>query len=63
MANTKNLSREERKRVKRAARKVYKGLWRGLTAAERREYGKLEKKVSLKAFIASRKEKPKEASP
>ncbi|MBN1419484.1 MAG: hypothetical protein JXP34_11950 [Planctomycetes bacterium] len=59
MANTKNLSRDDRKRVKRAARKVYKGIWKGMTAAERREYIKLEKKTSLKAFVAS-KQKPKE---
>jgi hypothetical protein len=53
MANTKNLSREMRKGVKRAQRRVLKSLYSGLTAKDRKKFNGAEEKVGLKAFVAA----------
>lgn len=61
MANTKNLSREERKRAKRKARHDLKKLYQSLSPAERREFARLEVKVGLKKFLADKKREREKA--
>jgi len=53
MANTKNLSREMRKGVKRAQRKGLKAIWSGLKAKDRRKFTNMEEQVGLKAYSNS----------
>lgn len=52
MANTRNMSRDERKAKKRSARAANKALYGGLTPKERSDYQRSEK--SLKAFLAEK---------
>ena len=63
MANTKKLSREERKAKKRQVRRELKKLYKGLPKKQRREFVGSGK--SLKAYLAEKKkaaEKPAAAS-
>ena len=59
MADTKKLSREERKRAKRVARRDLKLAFSRLSGKEKREYRKGEIK-SLKAFLKKLEEKKRE---
>lgn len=49
MANTRNLTREERKTKKRAQRRANKALFAGLSSKERTEFYRSEK--TLKAYL------------
>ncbi len=49
MANTKSLSRKERKSAKRKARHELQKMYRNLTSSQRTEFQKSEK--SLKSFV------------
>jgi len=51
MANTKNLSREERKQSKRTSRQELKKLFQTLTRKQRAEFRK--EKQGLKPFVAA----------
>ena len=62
MANTKNLSREQRKAAKRRARRSLKQAWTALTAEQRKQFKKSGEK-SLKKFLASLKAQEKSAPP
>jgi len=50
MANTKSLSRADRKAAKRKARREHKGLFQKLTRKQRAAFRK--EKQSLKSFVA-----------
>lgn len=52
MANTKKLSRKERKQTKRAARRELRKLSEAMPVKQRSEYRKSEK--GLKAFLAEK---------
>ena len=52
MANTKNMSRQDRKQAKRAARRELAKLYAGMSDAQKKRYRKWEKK-GVKAFLAS----------
>lgn len=58
MANTKKLSRQDRKRTKRAARRELGKVNIGLGVKQRREFRKSEK--GLKAFLAEKEKQTAE---
>lgn len=58
MANTKNLSREERKKAKRVARKELRSLALQLTRKDRRAIRKADEPIGVRAYLAE-KAKPK----
>ena len=60
MANTKKLSKEERKSAKRAARRELSKLVESMTIKLRSEYRKSEK--GLRAFIAEKQAAKQEAA-
>lgn len=53
MANTKKLTKDERKKAKRDSRKALKDLFQSLTKAQRSEFKKAKK--GIKRFIAEQK--------
>jgi hypothetical protein len=53
MANSKNLSREMRKGVKRSQRKGLKAIWAELKSKDRRKFRNMEEQVGLKAYANS----------
>jgi len=59
MANTKDLSREDRKKAKRTARKELKAIKTSLSAADRKAIKKAEEPVGVKHYLAQ-KDKKKE---
>lgn len=59
MANTKDLTREERKKAKRAARKELKVINAALSPEDRKAIKKAEEPIGVKHFLAQ-KDKKKE---
>jgi hypothetical protein len=57
MANTSTLDSKARKAAKRAARKELRGLYKNLTAEQKSKLrrARADKKVGIKAFLASEK--------
>ena len=53
MANTKSLSREERKATKRTQRKVLTKLYDTMTSKQHKKFRKLEEPIGFKAFLAA----------
>lgn len=63
MANTKKLPREERAKAKRKSRREAKALYASLTREQRKEFRKRREEITLKQFLAEKKEKEKAAPP
>lgn len=57
MANTKDLSREERKTAKRTARKELKQINASLSPADRKAIRKAEEPIGVKHFLAMKAKK------
>ncbi|MGK0289351.1 MAG: hypothetical protein ACI86H_000788 [bacterium] len=55
MASTKTLSKEERKKSKRNARKELKSLFKGLSKKAKSEFNTLKSKTGIKKFVADKK--------
>lgn len=60
MANTKDLSREERKKAKRAARKELKVIRAALSPADRKAIKKAEEPIGVKHYLAEKARKKSE---
>jgi hypothetical protein len=57
MANTKDLSREDRKKAKRTARKELKVIQASLSPADRKAIKKAEEPVGVKHYLAEKGKK------
>jgi hypothetical protein len=55
MANTKSLTREERKATKRTQRKELSKLYDTMNHGQRKKFRKSEEKIGFKAFLAAEK--------
>jgi hypothetical protein len=55
MANTKSMSREERKTAKRGQRKELTKLYGTMTNEQRKKFRKSEEKIGFKAFLVADK--------
>ena len=60
MADTKSLSREDRKKAKRVARKELKKLHLDLSSKDRKAMRKADEPVGIKHFLAEKKRKAAE---
>ena len=60
MANTKDLSREDRKKAKRAARKQLAVINTGLSAEDRKAIRKAEEPIGVKHYLAQKAKKASE---